>query len=413
MTILHVLEPFATGVTTAVSSICRELPDFTHIVIHGSRNWTESTEKVKLRFPPAVTFVEWKSAAREISLKGDWKALWELVAILKKYKPLSSKTENSIVVHLHSSKAGFLGRVACRFLGIKPVIYTPHCGPFLRTDISAFKRKMYYFFEWTGSLFGGRVVGCGPSEGEIYKKLGKNTTYVSNGIALREAAGNVIDAAGSEAGGNAGGEACNNTGVDKAVDTGAGASAKAGRKSTSSAAGSRNLVGFLGLATFQKDPALWSEIACSSAAFAREKGFSFCWIGDGPQAASLDRNCLLLTGWKSAGEAEELLGKTAVFLSSAAWEGLPYGVLEAMASGCALLLRDVPGNRDLVLPGENGRLFKTKEEAVKQLKEMLEDRAALTVMGKRSREIIENGFTLEQMGEGYRKIYLECYRGKR
>ena len=367
MTILHVLEPFATGVTTAVSSITGELPDYKHLVIHGSRNWTESTEKVKLRFPPGVSFIEWKNAVREISAAKDWKALRELIAVLKPYAPKNAKNSEPVVVHLHSSKAGFLGRLACRVLGIKAVIYTPHCGAFLRTDISNMKRKLYRFFEWLGGTFGGRVVGCGFSEGEIYKKLGKNTTYVSNGIA-----------------------------VDKYQITNNKYQIK------------RDLISFSGIASFQKDPALWNRIACVCASSAGEEGFTFCWIGDGPEATALDRNCVTLTGWKSAAEVSALLEKTAVFLSASAWEGLPYGVLEAMGHACALLLRNVPGNRDLVSPCENGWLFDTPEEAVARLGEMLKDRDLLAKIGNRSREIAERDFSLRQMGEGYRKIYLQA-----
>jgi len=379
--ILHVLEPFASGVATAVSAIAGELPDFSHIIIHGSRNSVESVEDVKKRFPAGVTFIEWKNAGREISPVKDWKAFWELTAILKKYAPRKQSETNRVftdrvftdrvftdrvftdraVVHLHSSKAGFLGRLACRVLGIKAVIYTPHCGAFLRTDIGFLKRSLYRFFERLGGFLGGRVVGCGPSEGELYRKLGRNTTFVSNGIMLKENYGT---------------------------------------------RGSRNLVSFSGIASFQKDPALWNAVAAACANTAREEGFSFCWIGDGPLAEKLDS--VVLTGWKTAEETEELLDKTAIYFSASAWEGLPYGVLEAMNASCALLLRNVPGNRDLVIHGENGWLFDTQEEAVKRLTTMLKDKPLLFAMGKRSREILEQGFTLKQMGEGYRRLYLEA-----
>ena len=369
MTILHVLEPFATGVTTAVISITRELSDFEHIVIHGSRNWTESTEKMKQRFPAGVSFVEWKHAAREISLSGDWKALKELKAILKPYAVRSKRESLPIVVHLHSSKAGFLGRFACRLLGIKAVIYTPHCGAFLRTDISSLKRNLYYFFEWLGSGFGGRVVGCGPSEGEVYRKLGKNTVYVSNGVEIKK----------------------EQVTGDKKKNK-------------------REFISFTGLASFQKDPSMWANIAAASTGLVREAGFSFYWIGDGPEAMILKQDYINLTGWKSAEEVEGLLEKTAIYFSAAAWEGLPYGILEAMSSGCALLLRNVSGHRELVIPGENGQLFSTVEEAVELLKSMLKDRNRLEVMGKRSREIAERNYSLKQMGEGYRRIYSSYYQ---
>jgi len=361
--ILHVLEPFASGVATAVIAIAGELPDYSHIVIHGSRNNVESAEEVRKRFPPGVTFIEWKNAGREISLVKDWKALCELTALLKPYSPGKIKGSGPVVVHLHSSKAGFLGRLACRVLGIKAVVYTPHCGAFLRTDIGFPKRALYRFFEWLGGCFGGRVVGCGPSEGELYKKLGKNTTFVSNGVIPKE---------------------------------------------KQKAKGSRNLVSFTGIASFQKDPALWSAVAAACAGIARGEGFNFYWIGDGPLAGELDRNRIVLTGWKGAEEVGELLERTAVYFSTSAWEGLPYGVLEAMNASCALLLRNVPGNRDLVIPGENGWLFDTQEEAVNRLTSMLKNRPFLFTMGKRSREILEQGYTLKQMGKGYRSLYIQA-----
>ena len=348
-----------------MSSIAGELRDFNHIIIHGSRNWTEDTEKVKKRFPDGVLFIEWKYAERDINALRDFKALCELIKILKAYSPQKLKGER-VIVHLHSSKAGFLGRLACRLVGIKAVIYTPHCGAFLRKDIGSLKRKIYRSLEWLGGCFGGRVVGCGPSEGEIYKNLGINTTYVSNGVVI------------------------------KPLDT---------KPENSS------LISFTGIASFQKDPALWNEVACRCAAYAGEKGFSFCWIGDGPEAVKINTDHAVLTGWKTAPEVEDLLLKTAVYFSASAWEGLPYGVLEAMSSGCALLLRNVPGNRELVQPGENGWLFDTAAEAENHLREMLKDKALLAIMGKKSREIAEENYSLKQMGEGYRRIYTGFSRG--
>jgi len=362
MTIIHVLEPFASGVTTAVCAITGELPDFVHIVVHGQRNWTEESqqaavEKVKQRFPPSVSFIEWKNATREINLINDFKALNELVTILKPFK------KEKIVVHLHSSKAGFLGRVACNILGIKTVIYTPHCGAFLRTDVSKFKRRQYRFFEQFGSCFGGRIVGCGPSEGMLYKKLGKNTTFVSNGVNIKK-----------------------------------------GIKADNE----RKLICFTGIASTQKDTAFWNAIAKACAQNAQKEGFSFCWIGDGPLASEIDQTIIQLTGWKTPDEVEEYLSKTAIYLSTSAWEGLPYGVLEAMNFGCALLLRDVPGNRELVVTGENGRLFDTKEEAIYRLNSMMKNKSHLLDMGKKSKDVLEKNYSIRQMGEGYRKVYIDA-----
>ena len=124
MTVVHVIEPFASGVTTAVINITRQLTDVNHVVVHGSRMWVDTQENVKSKFPPGVTFIPWHHAGREISPKNDFLALLHLIRILKGYR--------DAVVHLHSSKAGVLGRLACLMTGNKKVLYTPHCPAFIR-----------------------------------------------------------------------------------------------------------------------------------------------------------------------------------------------------------------------------------------------------------------------------------------
>jgi glycosyltransferase involved in cell wall biosynthesis len=309
----------------------------------------DKAENVKSKFPPGVQFVEWKSVGREISLSGDFRALRELLRILRPYR--TSET----VIHLHSSKAGFLGRIACRLLGISRVIYTPHCGSFVRTDISPLKRRLFRALERAAGWFGGRVVGCGKSEAELYSRLGKPALWVSNGVAISPAD------------------------KDPAAD----------------------LVSFSGVAGVQKNPALFNAIA---SAF-RDRDIPFCWIGDGPLGYELKAKNITLTGWTDKKTVDAYLKKTKIFLSPSSWEGLPFGVLEAMNASCALLLKNVPGNRDLVLDSENGYVFDSAEEGTELLEKMLRDTEGTRSMGRKSREIAETYYSLEKMGEGYRNIY--------
>jgi glycosyltransferase involved in cell wall biosynthesis len=106
------------------------------------------------------------------------------------------------------------------------------------------------------------------------------------------------------------------------------------------------------------------------------------------------------------------LGKTKIYLSASSWEGLPFGVLEAMNSSCALLLHDVPGNRDLVIPGENGYLFSGEQEAVELLRDMLKNTEKTLAMGKQSRKMAVSGYSVEKTGEGYRNIYTALLSGR-
>jgi len=350
MTIIHVMEPFASGITTAVINIIEELQDFEHIVIHGSRTSDNSIETVQKRFNPNTKFILWKTVGREINLKNDIKAFFELQSYLKDHK--------DAIVHLHSSKAGFLGRIACWSLGIKKVIYTPHCGSFLRTDVSYTKRLFFRTLEKIASFFGGLVVGCGKSEGELYKNLGRNTTYVNNG-----------------------------TNTSYKVDM----------------SKKKMQIVFAGIINTQKNPAMFNEIA---KILKDTNDAQFIWVGDGELKYYLTSKNILVTGWLPKQKVDEYLIGSSIYLSTSNWEGLPFGVIEAMNAGCALVLHDVPGNRDLVINGENGYLFKNADEAVNILNKLLKNKEIVDKMGLKSIEIVKNNYSRKQMGEGYKNIYL-------
>jgi glycosyltransferase involved in cell wall biosynthesis len=359
MTVVHVLEPFVSGVCSAVITITEQLPEMKHVVVHGRRALVDTIENIRGRFPRQTEFVEWQSVGREISLFRDFRALKELIAILRPYA-----ASKETVIHLHSSKAGFLGRVACAILSIPRTLYTPHCASFIRGDIGPFKRRFFRFLERVGGAFGGKVVGCGKSEALLYSSLGRGASWVSNGVHI------------------------------------------SAPESAAAQDPNPRLVSFSGLISPQKDPALFNELA---RAFEDQP---FCWIGDGPLREKLGSKNIAITGWTDAGTVNAWLGKTRIYLSASAWEGLPFGVLEAMNRSCALLLRDVPGNRDLVVSGENGYLFRDAAEGAALLKAMLEEPERTAAMGRRSREMAEQDYSAEKMGAGYGKVYAAIMEGK-
>jgi glycosyltransferase involved in cell wall biosynthesis len=88
-------------------------------------------------------------------------------------------------------------------------------------------------------------------------------------------------------------------------------------------------------------------------------------------------------------------------------EGLPKVLLEAAASGRAIVTTDVPGCREVVIEGENGLLVPAREseplaEALQQLIQQPELRQA---MGKKSRKFAEAEFSIERVVAQHMAIY--------
>lgn len=88
------------------------------------------------------------------------------------------------------------------------------------------------------------------------------------------------------------------------------------------------------------------------------------------------------------------LARSAVFVLPSYREGTPKGVLEAMATGRAIITTDVPGCRETVLVGENGFLVPARDPLALKLamEEFVKNPELITVMGQRSRSIAEQKF---------------------
>ena len=108
--VVHVVEALAGGVHTYFKDLSFFFGDpeinktvNTTIIYSGNRKEIDS-EKIKEEFSNGVSLIE-LSMVRDFSPIQDLKSILELTAALRKLNP--------DVIHLHSSKAGVLGRIAC------------------------------------------------------------------------------------------------------------------------------------------------------------------------------------------------------------------------------------------------------------------------------------------------------------
>ncbi|MEQ8926521.1 MAG: glycosyltransferase [Fulvivirga sp.] len=351
MKVLHVVEPFSSGIITFIINLIKSQPDNEHIVFHGTRTTNDNIQSVRNRFPKGVKFIIWKNVGRSINPIKDSLATIELFNYLRNNK--------FDVIHLHSSKAGFIGRFIGKILGLKNIVYTPNGASFSRQDINSTLKKTYEYLELIASKWSGIVVCCGKSEGDAYVRIGVNNTFINNGIEISE-------------------------GITKTIQ-------------------SPLIVGNVGIITEQKNPELFFKIA---EYFKNDDRIVFKWIGDGDRkmiAHSISN--VTITGWLGEQELQNELKQLDLYLSTSLWEGQPFAVIEAMNFGKCLILKKCIGNVDLVANEENGYLFETKKEAINIISGLIESPEKIQVMGINSKERCTLNHNFKTMGSQYNQVY--------
>ncbi len=89
------------------------------------------------------------------------------------------------------------------------------------------------------------------------------------------------------------------------------------------------------------------------------------------------------------------------------YEGTPNVLLEAMASGLPVVATNVGGVPDIVQDGVTGLLVERddKEVLLAALAELVKDRPRRLEMGRRAREFVETGYSLERLPENLLNLY--------
>ena len=171
--ILHLVESFGGGVYTYLVDLTNVLIQNYDVIIAYSKR-IQTPSDFKNDFNDKIKFIEVKAFSRNIG-KNDIKALKEVKEIINQEKP--------DIVHVHSTKAGVIGRMAVNNKNIK-LFYTPHGYSFLKQDDSYLKRALYRFTEkWvTDYRKECTTIACSYGEYKHAIRLDKNAIYINNGI---------------------------------------------------------------------------------------------------------------------------------------------------------------------------------------------------------------------------------------
>jgi len=208
------------------------------------------------------------------------------------------------IVHAHSSFAGAYARVALRSSPRTRIVYTPHCYAFERADLSVWSRRMFRAVEWLLSFNVETIAACSEGEAEAAERRGPlrpRVVHVPNVVAVP-----LPD--------------------DRRDDPGQHRPLR---------------VASLGRIAPQKDPMRFAEAIASIRASGVE--VAPVWMGGGrvEDVTRLERAGVDVTGWIPHAEVGSRLVQSDVYLHTAAWEGFPLAVLEAVQAGVPTLVRPI------------------------------------------------------------------------
>ncbi|WP_038369372.1 glycosyltransferase family 4 protein [Brackiella oedipodis] len=303
-----------------------------------------------------------KHLVRPIKPWQDLQALLELRRVLKRLKP--------DLVHAHSSKAGILGRLAAKSVGL-PVIFTVHGWAFTEGVSGSTKKRFYQILERTLGAYTDHIITVSDYDRELGLKCHiiapQNITTVHNGI---------HDLAPSDKASSA---------INQRVDD------------------EDSSVKLIMVARFdqQKNQALALQVLASL----KQLPWHLCFIGDGPTLDKVKQQAQavgLAPQVTFAGRCDDVaqrLARADVFVLTTNWEGLPISILEAMRAGLPIMASDVGGIREQITTGQQGFLLDNNDLNGMQryFQEMICDERLRHRMGVQARLKFEQAFSFEQM----------------
>lgn len=285
-----------------------------------------------------------RSLKRPLSVKDDLRAVWQLRELYRRYRP--------DVVHLHSSKAGILGRIA---FPPRRVVYTVHGFDSIRV---AFRK--YLPVEKLLQKRCSAIVGVSRYDYDnlLAEGITSNVSYVYNGVPVPH-------------------------------------EMPEGQFDRFSAY--RRKILCIARLSPQKNHGLFFEVARLM------PDTAFLWIGNQhPVQEPFPANVFFLGNIVNAAS---YIRQADLFFLPSNYEGLPMVIIEALASGVPVVASDVGGIPEL-LDGHDG--FATPNDACvikDRINRIFSSKTAYDDFSLAASEMYRKSFTVDKMASGYMKIY--------
>lgn len=309
---------------------------------------------------------------REVSPAQDIAALAQLTRMLR--------GRRYDIVHTHTSKAGFIGRIAARLAGVPVIIHTPH-GNIFDGYFSPVKTRMFMWMEQYASRFTDRIIELtdGGIEEHLAAGIGRKEQFavIFSGIDLSP--------------------------YDQAI---------ARRETTRAALGADSdtiLVGGVGRLETVKGFAYFVEAARE--ALRSNPRLKFVLAGQGSLEAELRDSArdmgerFVFLGPRN--DVPDIMAALDIFVLPSLNEGMGRVLLEAGAAGAVSVATRVGGVPDVIRDGKTGILTPVRDGiALARGISALADNAALrSEMGREARDFVVPAYSLENMVQKLEALY--------
>ena len=292
------------------------------------------------------------------------------------------------IVHTHSSKAGFVGRLAARSARIPCVVHTPHHFAF-DMEIGGLRRAFYLQLERWAARFTNRFICVCPAEraSALRRRLAAadKFTVIENGIRPAAAAPDAV-------------------------------AAERWRHEIGLPPGAP-LIGAVGRLTRQKGHE--DLLQAMPAVLRRFPAARLLLVGDGELRTALARQAAALEVSRNvifAGQREDVLPLyplLEVLAMPSLWEALPYALLEGMAAGRAIVASAVGGMADVLRQGESGLLVPPHAPAAlaEAICALLADAELRSRLGVNAKRVVAQHCRLDEMVARTAAVYATCGAG--
>lgn len=352
--IVHATECLAAGTLTFLVQATRTLAErgAEQVLLYARREDTPSGYAEM--FHPRVRLHELPSAAE--SLLGFSRALGHS---LRQH----ARDPRCGAIHLHSSRAGFVGRLALAPMRRRPdIFYSPHGLAFLNRRL-LLPGMAFHVLEWLAARVPATMVGCSASEAELLGTLSRNPTRVLE---------NPVDPTFLQL---------------RPVSV------------------ARPMVVAIGRICRQKAPERFAALATRFRIAGHPARFVWVGSGEARHTAELQAAGVEVTGWVGGDTVRSLLSEAAVCVQTSRWEGMPLSVLQALAAGVPCVVTDVVGNRDAVRHGITGFVMRHFDAMIVGVQRLLDDPAMRQRFSQAARRDAAERFGPEAFGAALSNLY--------